>query len=127
MAGIMAAMKSFDSLGTAFSDNPAIKAIQQARQKIQGQVAGQTAGVAGAAPTPVSGEASTSTDTNALEARIAALESAGSNIAGSGTSAAAAAPSSMTPGALAAGETMFGTQEARDRSIDPNIFNRRFN
>ena len=127
MAGIMAAMKSFDSLGTAFSDNPAIKAIQQARQKIQGQVAGQTAGVAGAAPTPVSGEASTSTDTNALEARIAALESAGSNIAGSGTSAAAAAPSSMTPGALAAGETMFGTQDARDRSIDPNIFNRRFN
>ena len=127
MAGIMAAMKSFDSLGTAFSDNPAIKAIQQARQKIQGQAAGQTAGVAGAAPTPVSGEASTSTDTNALEARIAALESAGSNIAGSGTSAAAAAPSSMTPGALAAGETMFGTQDARDRSIDPNIFNRRFN
>jgi len=127
MAGIMAAMKSFDSLGTAFSNNPAIKAIQQARQKIQGQAASQTAGVAGAAPTPVSGEASTSTDTNALEARIAALESAGSNIAGSGTSAAVAAPSSMTPGALAAGETMFGTQDARDRSIDPNIFNRRFN
>ena len=49
MAGIMTAMKSFGNLGTAFSNNPAVKAVQQAHQRKQAQAASQTAGVAGAA------------------------------------------------------------------------------
>ena len=69
-------------------------------------------------------------DTRGLEARIAALESAGSNIADSTVQAAtppSSTPSSMSPGALAAGQAMFGTQQERDVAVDPNIFNRRFN
>ncbi len=66
-------------------------------------------------------------DTNALEARIAALEAASSNMEGSNASATASTPSSMAPGALAAGQAMFGTQQERDLAVDPNIFNRRFN
>lgn len=96
MAGIVS---GFGAMGSAFADNPAIKALAQAqarKQEMQGEVAGNAM------------------DSNAsdLEARVAALEGGG-------------APSSMSPGALAAGEAMFGTQDARDRSIDPNIFNRR--
>ncbi len=96
MAGITSAV---GAMGSAFADNPAIKALAQAqarKQEMQGGIA-------------------TSIDdsgTSDLEARIAALESGG-------------APSSMSPGAIAAGEVMYGSQEARNRSIDPNIFNRR--
>ncbi len=120
MAGIMAAMKSFNSLGTVFSNNPALKAIQQAQQRKQAQqqAVSQVAGVAGATPTPAAPPAA-STDTNALESRIAALEAAGSNMP--------SAPSSMSPQAIATGEAMFGTQPQRDMAVDSNIFNRRFN
>ncbi len=96
MAGITSAV---GAMGSAFADNPAIKALAQAqarKQEMQGGIA-------------------TSIDdsgTSDLEARVAALESGG-------------APSSMSPGAIATGEVMYGSQEARNRSIDPNIFNRR--
>ena len=131
MAGIMAAMKSFDSLGSKFSNNPALKAIQQAKQRKQAQqqAVSQAAGVAGAVPTPAAPPAA-SADTNALEARIAALESRNSNTAESTVQAATpppSTPSSMAPEALAAGQAMFGTQQERDIAVDPNIFNRRFN
>jgi hypothetical protein len=115
MAGIMAAMKSFDELGSMFSNNPALKAIQQAQQKKQAQqqavsqVAG-VAGVAGAAPAPAA-PAAPMADTDGLEARIAALETAGSNTP--------SAPSSMAPQAVATGEAIFGTQEQRNSSINP--------
>ncbi len=112
MAGIMAAMKSFDELGSKFSNNPALKAIQQAQQRKQAQqqAVSQVAGVAGATPTPAAPPAA-STDTNALESRIAALEAAGSNMP--------SAPSSMSPEAIARGEAMFGTQDQRNNSINP--------
>jgi len=118
MAGIMAAMKSFDELGSMFSNNPALKAIQQAQQKKQAQqqavsqVAG-VAGVAGAAPAPAApaAPAAPMADTDGLEARIAALETAGSNTP--------SAPSSMAPQAVATGEAIFGTQEQRNSSINP--------
>ena len=76
MAGIMAAMKSFGSLGTAFSNNPALKAVQQAQQRAQAQAASQTAGVAGAASVSAAPPAPSASapDTSGLEARIAALE-----------------------------------------------------
>jgi hypothetical protein len=103
MAGIMAAMKSFDSLGTVFSNNPALKAVQQAQQRKQAQAASQVA--ASAAPAaPVA-------DTSGLEARIAALESSGSNTP--------SVPSSMDPRAIATGEAMFGNQDQRNNSINP--------
>ena len=130
MAGIMTAMKSFGNLGTAFSDNPAVKAVQQAHQRKQAQAASQTAGVAGAASVSAAPPAPSATDTSGLEARIAALESGGSNTAESTVQVATpppSTPSSMSPGALAAGEAMFGTQPQRDMAVDPNIFNRRFN
>ncbi len=114
MAGIMAAMKSFDSLGTAFSSNPALKAVQQAQQRKQAQAASQTAGVAGVAgatPAPVAPPEVSATDTKGLEARIAALETAGSNTP--------SATSSMTPQAVATGEAIFGTPEQRNSSINP--------
>ena len=111
MSGITSAV---GAMGSFFADNPAIKAIQQAQERTEAQPASQTAGVAGVAGAagvvPVS--PAPATDASALEARIAALESGG-------------APSSMSPGALAAGEAMYGSQDARNRSIDPNIFNRR--
>lgn len=111
MSGITSAV---GAMGSFFADNPAIKAIQQAQERTEAQPASQTAGVAGiagaAGVVPVS--PAPATDASALEARIAALESGG-------------APSSMSPGALAAGEAMYGSQDARNRSIDPNIFNRR--
>ena len=111
MSGITSAV---GAMGSFFEDNPAIKAIQQAQERTEAQPASQTAGVAGiagaAGVVPVS--PAPATDASALEARIAALESGG-------------APSSMSPGALAAGEAMYGSQDARNRSIDPNIFNRR--
>ena len=111
MSGITSAV---GAMGSFFEDNPAIKAIQQAQERTEAQPASQTAGVAGVAGAagvvPVS--PAPATDASALEARIAALESGG-------------APSSMSPGALAAGEAMYGSQDARNRSIDPNIFNRR--
>jgi hypothetical protein len=106
MAGIMAAMKSFDSLGTAFSSNPALKAVQQAQQRKQAQAASQVA--ASAAP---AAPAAPMADTDGLEARIAALETAGSNTP--------SAPSSMAPQAVATGEAIFGTQEQRNSSINP--------
>lgn len=104
MAGIMAAMKSFDSLGTAFSNNPAIKAVQQAQQRKQAQAASQTAGVAGAASVSMASPEASNTGITGLEARIAALESA---------------PSSMSPQAIATGEAMFGNQDQRNNSINP--------
>ena len=111
MSGITSAV---GAMGSFFADNPAIKAIQQAQERTEAQPASQTAGVAGiagaAGVVPVS--PAPATDASALEARIAALESGG-------------APSSMSPGALAAGEAMYGSQDSRNRSIDPNIFNRR--
>jgi len=144
MAGIMAAMKSFDELGSQFSNNPALKAIQQARQRRQSrqqavnQVAG-VAGVAGATPTSAAPAAPVA-DTSDLESRIAALEKAGSNIADSTVQASTppssivqaatpppSTPSSMSAGAIATGEAIFGTQPQRDMAVDPNIFNRRFN
>lgn len=96
MAGIVS---GFGAMGSAFADNPAIKALAQAqarKQEMQSRVA------------------DTAMDSNAsdLESRVAALESGG-------------APSSMSPGAITAGEAIYGSQEARNRSIDPNIFNRR--
>ena len=106
MAGIMAAMKSFDSLGTAFSSNPALKAVQQAQQRKQAQAASQVA--ASAAP---AAPAAPMADTDGLEARIAALETAGSNTP--------SAPSSMAPQAVATGEAMFGNQDQRNSSINP--------
>ena len=130
MAGIMAAMKSFDSLGSMFSNNPALKAIQQAQQRKQAQTAGQVAGAAGAAPVSSEPPVPSATDTSGLEARIAALESGASNTEESivqATTPPPSTPSSMDPGALAAGEAMFGNQEQRDMAVDPNIFNRRFN
>ena len=94
MAGIVS---GFGAMGSAFADNPAIKALAQARkQEMQGGIA-------------TSMDNSGASD---LEARVAALESGG-------------APSSMSSGAIAAGEAMYGSQDARNRSIDPNIFNRR--
>ncbi len=96
MAGIVS---GFGAMGSAFADNPAIKALAQAqarKQEMQGGIA---------PPMDDSGASD-------LEARVAALESGG-------------APSSMSPGAIAAGEAMYGSQDARNRSIDPNIFNRR--
>jgi streptogramin lyase len=96
MAGITSAV---GAMGSAFADNPAIKALAQAqarKQEMQGGIA-TSIGDSGASD---------------LEARVTALESGG-------------APSSMSPGAIAAGEVMYGSQEARNRSIDPNIFNRR--
>ena len=125
MAGIMAAMKPFSSLGTAFSNNPALKAVQQAQQRAQAQAANQTAGVAAAPTSTVS-----ATDTNGLEARITALESRGSDTAESTVQAATpppSTPSSMSPGAIATGQAIFGTQSQRDMAVNPNIFNRRFN
>lgn len=112
MAGIMAAMKSFDELGSMFSNNPALKAIQQAQQKKQAQqqAVSQVAGVAGAAPASAA-PAAPMADTDGLEARIAALETAGSNTP--------SAPSSMAPQAVATGEAIFGTQEQRNSSINP--------
>jgi len=130
MAGIMAAMKPFSSLGTAFSNNPALKAVQQAQQRAQAQAASQPAGVAGAASVSAAPPAPSATDTSGLEARIAALEVGGSNTEESIVQAATpppSTPSSMAPGALAVGEAMFGNQEQRDMAVDPNIFNRRFN
>ena len=112
MSGITSAV---GAMGSFFADNPAIKAIQQAQEKTKAQSTSQIAGVAGAAavsPPPVSPAQAPAADASALEARIAALEGGG-------------APSSMSPGAIAAGEVMYGSQEARNRSIDPNIFNRR--
>jgi hypothetical protein len=118
MAGIMAAMKNFNNLGTVFSNNPALKAVQQAQQRKQAQqqAVSQVAGVAGAAPTPATPAASAAAaapvaDTSGLEARIAALESSGSNMA--------SAPSSMDPRAIATGEAMFGNQDQRNNSINP--------
>ena len=94
MAGIVS---GFGAMGSAFADNPAIKALAQARkQEMQGGIA-----------TPMDDSGASD-----LEARVAALESGG-------------APSSMSPGAIAAGVAMYGSQDARNRSIDPNIFNRR--
>jgi hypothetical protein len=96
MAGITSAV---GAMGSAFADNPAIKALAQAqarKQEMQGGIAASM----------------DDSGTSDLEARVAALESGG-------------APSSMSPGAIAAGEVMYGSQEARNRSIDPNIFNRR--
>ncbi len=96
MSGITSAV---GAMGSAFADNPAIKALAQAqarKQEMQG-------GIATSMDDPGASD---------LEARVAALESGG-------------APSSMSPGAIAAGEVMYGSQEARNRSIDPNIFNRR--
>ncbi len=96
MSGIVS---GFGAMGSAFADNPAIKALAQAqarKQEMQGEVAGNAM----------------DSGASDLEARVAALESGG-------------APSSMSPGAIAAGEAMYGSQDARNRSIDPNIFNRR--
>ena len=92
-------VSGFGAMGSAFADNPAIKALAQAqarKQEMQGEVAGNAM------------------DSNAsdLEARVAALEGG-------------VAPSSMRPEAIAAGEVMYRSQDARNRSIDPNIFNRR--
>lgn len=83
--------------------------------------AGMASLAAGGAQTP------SAADTSGLEARIAALEAAGTNIPNSSAAATASTPSSMSPGALAAGQAMFGTQQQRDTAVDPNIFNRRFN
>lgn len=98
MSGIVS---GFGAMGSAFADNPAIKALARAqarKQEMQGGVA-DTAMDSGASD---------------LESRVAALESR-------------EAPSSMSPNAIATGEAIYGSQEARNRSIDPNIFNRRFN
>ena len=111
MAGIMAAMKPFSSLGTAFSNNPALKAVQQAQQRAQAQAASQTAGVAGAASVSAAPPAPSAPDNSGLEARIATLEAAGSNTP--------SAPSSMAPQAVATGEAIFGTQDQRNSSINP--------
>jgi len=103
MAGIVAGMKNFSNLGTAFSNNPALKAVQQAQLRKKAQEANQTAGVAGAASVSMVSPEASNTDITGLESRIAALESA---------------PSSMSPQAIATGEAMFGNQDQRNNSIN---------
>jgi hypothetical protein len=105
------------------------KLAQNWEKQNKAKAATTQAGVAGAQPgmaTAASAQTPSATNNSGLEARIAALE-AGNNTPNSSASATASTPSSMAPGALAAGEAMFGTQQQRDTAVDPNIFNRRFN
>lgn len=122
----------FARVNTMFSayggNKPAQQWEEQNKAKKAAASAGATVsqpGMAGPAATPT--QTPSATDTSGLEARIAALEAAGTNTPGSSASATASTPSSMSPGALAAGQAMFGTQQERDVAVDPNIFNRRFN
>ncbi len=107
------------------------KAKKAATQAGATEAAGSTVNQAGMASLAAGGaQTPSATNNSGLEARIAALEAAGSNMADSTVQAAPpppSAPSPMSPGAIAAGEAMFGTQPQRDTAVDPNIFNRRFN
>jgi len=120
----------FARVNTMFSayggNKPAQEWEAQNKAKQAAASAGTTVSQPGTAAVTPSSTAS-ATDNSGLEARIAALEAAGSNTPGSSASATASTPSSMSPGALAAGQAMFGTQQQRDMAVDPNIFNRRFN
>ena len=125
MSGIVSAMMQQSSqlnknkmssiVGAALTGaQPATQAQIQAKAMGQGSV-GNAAAVSNPAPAG-------SADTGGLEARIAALESGVSNTAESTVQAATpppSTPSSMSPGALAAGEAIFGTQDQRNSSINP--------
>lgn len=117
MSGIVSAMmqqtsqlnknKMSSIVGAALTGaQPTTQAQIQAKAMGQGSV-GNAAAVSNPAPAGAA-------DTGGLEARIAALESAGSNMS--------SASSSMAPQAIATGEAMFGNQDQRNNSIN-NPFN----
>lgn len=96
--------------------NDKIMADRQTQAQRAAANAGNASGnsIVGAAPVSTGPSDASSASTSALEARIAALESVGSNMP--------SAPSSMAPQAIATGEAMFGNQEQRNNSIN-NPFN----